>query len=391
MLNDAVITQIKEASNVVDVIEDFGYNLKRKSGDTYTCLCPFHDDRHEGSFMVSQKKNYYRCFSCGAHGSSVDFLMYNQGMKFTDAVKWLGVKYGLLHEDINSSITRPTVTKPHTPPPPLPMLCLPEKMVTDLKVGDKHDNFCDWVRELPWQDDQAARCDKFINNYLVGHGREGHTVFWQVDETGKVRTGKMMLYKTDGHRDKESAGNFNYVHARLLRYGYWDDTKNEVHTCLFGQHMLDFYPNATICIVESEKTALLMAIAYGDPERLLWMACGGKSNLNREKLEPLIQRRRYITLYPDKDGAEDWRNIAAGIGYDKLNVNTMLLNQVWIPEDGPKADFADIIVRRLRTRNNFQTRSPYAKYGAKAQKVEELKEQYPNFKLLVEKFKLKTI
>ena len=391
MLTDDLINKIKDAANVVDVIQDFGFALRKESGDTYTCLCPFHDDRHLGSFKVSEKKNYYRCFSCGAHGSAVDFLIYHQGMHFTDAIKWLGVKYGIITESLVTPI-RPTCAKPHTPPPPLPMQTFDPKLTTDLKVGNRTNTFCDWLRSLPWQDWQRANVDKMINNYLIGSGKEGHTIFWQVDEAGKVRTGKMMLYKPDGHRDKVSPHNFDYIHSCLLRAHYWDNDKAEIRTCFFGQHLLDFFPNATVNIVESEKTALLLAIAYGNPHELLWMACGGKSAINREKLEPFIKRGRFIALYPDKDGAEDWRKIADAIGYDKIVVNTQVMSKTWIPEDGPKADLADIIVRRLTTRNQVQTCKPNEPPKSRnTATIERLRREYPNFNLLMETFKLKAV
>ena len=56
----------------------------------------------------------------------------------------------------------------------------------------------------------------------------------------------------------------------------------------------------TVCIVESEKTALLMAIAYGNSPKQLWIACGGLGMLTRERLKPLIDQGRHIILYPDR-------------------------------------------------------------------------------------------
>jgi hypothetical protein len=382
MIDNMTIQRIKDASNVVDVISDF-HDLKHIGSGSYGCLCPFHDDRHMGNFVVSEAKNYYRCFACGAHGTSIDYLMYGQQMSFTDAIRWLAAKYGIAIEDMDAKSFRlpPTVCKPHTPPPPLPTLELPKDMVTKLKVGDGRDTFCDWLRGLPWTEEEAGRIHRVLNNYLVGHGKDGHTIFWQVDEGGHVRTGKMMLYKPDGHRDKTSHGNFDHVHSRLLRNHYWDDEKAEVQTCLFGQHLLDYYPDATVNIVESEKTALICAIAYGDDKRYLWMASGGKSGLQRAKLEALISRDRYIILYPDKDAADDWRQIASTIGYDRLAVNTAMMDKYWEPQDGPKADFADVITRRLYERKN----------GKPGTMLDLFCQENPQLRVLVDKLQLTPI
>lgn len=404
MIDQFTIQHIKETANVVDVISDF-YELKHESGGTYTCLCPFHDDRHIGSFKVSATKNYYRCFSCGAHGGPVDFLIYHENMSFIEALRWLAVKYGISDEELDKTKTPPTICKAHTPPPPLPMLELPSEMVSKLKVVNTQpkragngDTFCEWLRGLPWNEEERKRVDKVLKNYCVGHGKDGHTVFWQIDEAGKVRTGKMMLYKPDGHRDKESFGNFDFVHSRLKKAGYWSDEEYEVKTCFFGQHLLDFYPDATVNIVESEKTALICAIAYGDMEKHLWMATGGKSGLNAGKFEVFKQRGRFVVLYPDKDGAEDWQEMAKNIGYEKVLVNTSMMAKNWKPEDGPKADFADILTRRLRERAGITSREGLgtvtgdqpkrAENGDTKNIIELLTEQNPAFGLLVEKFDL---
>lgn len=36
-------------------------------------LCPFHDDKHAGSFYVNLNTGHYKCFSCGAKGDVIDF------------------------------------------------------------------------------------------------------------------------------------------------------------------------------------------------------------------------------------------------------------------------------------------------------------------------------
>lgn len=388
MIDNVTIQRIKDASNVVDVISDF-YDLKAEgTGGTFTCLCPFHDDRHVGSFKVSRVKNVYSCFACGAHGGPVDFLMYHEGMKFMDAIRWLAAKYGIECEGVNTETfhVKPTVCKANTPPPPLPMLELPEDLVNKTAVCKaEHDTLREWLHSLPWNDTERARIDKVLNMYLVGHGRDGHSIFWQVDDEGKVRTGKLMLYKPDGHRDKETAGNFSYVHSRLLKCGFWDDTKAEMQSCFFGQHLIEIFPDAVVYVVESEKTALICSIAYGDDAKHVWIASGGKSGLLRDKFAPLIKRNRFIVLIPDKDGQKDWSEICSQIDYDRMIVNTGIVSRHWKPKDGEKADLADILVRRL-----YERRDGVPSDGEKAKKVAELREKYPLFGELVDKLKLTT-
>lgn len=215
----------------------------------------------------------------------------------------------------------------------------------------KHDHLVDWIWSLPWDSSQYARIENSLTNYCIGHSKFGHTIFWQIDEKQRVRTGKMMLYNEDGHRAKNKPYNFDFVHAALFRdkrFPEYNDEKMEAKQCLFGQHLLNAWPNATVNIVESEKTALIMSIAYGNHAADIWMACGGLYNLTREKLTPLIGQGRRIMLYPDKDGIKAWKTKAVEIGYNDIHINTYILDHYWKPEDGEKADIADVVLRMLR-------------------------------------------
>jgi hypothetical protein len=130
-----------------------------------------------------------------------------------------------------------------------------------------------------------------------------------------------------------------------------EEGKCEVKTCLFGLHLLDKYPNAEVHIVESEKTAVTMAVAHGNNYKTVWMACGGKDNIKRERLEPIIKRKRTIILHPDHDGIEMWREAKKALKYDHVSVDAKAVSPpCWKPEDGEKADMADVIVRMLKER-----------------------------------------
>ncbi len=59
-------------SDIVKVISS--YIPLEKKGKNYTCLCPFHDDKSLGNFYVSEDKQIYSCFSCGAHGNVITFV-----------------------------------------------------------------------------------------------------------------------------------------------------------------------------------------------------------------------------------------------------------------------------------------------------------------------------
>lgn len=377
MIDEITIQKIKDAANVVDVIRDF-YTLER-DGQNWTCLCPFHADKHIGSFKVSESKNMFTCYSCGAHGNAVDFLKMHEHMDFISAIKWLGAKYGIEVEGADEYKEKVKHCKPHEPTPPLPMLVMPTEWVKAKQVlATKAKNtLVEWIYSLPWSEEQRKRIPIMLNNYQIGHSpQEGHTIFWQIDEQGRVRTGKMMKYKPDGHRDKESPHNFDFIHALMYRAKKLDPMEAEFCTCYFGQHLLDMAPGATINIVESEKTALICAIAYGGMKKHLWIATGGLNNLNPQKLKPYIERKRQIVLYPDHDGIDQWKEKAKAIKYPHMHVNTDIVTKWWSEEDGQKADIADILIRLLQPKQT---------------ELDLLAKQYPIIKQLQDVFDIELV
>lgn len=92
MIDRATIQKVIDATDIVDVVKEF-VTLK-KSGANYKGLCPFHNEKTP-SFTVSPSKQMCKCFSCGKGGSAITFLMEIEQMSYPEAIKWLGMKYGI--------------------------------------------------------------------------------------------------------------------------------------------------------------------------------------------------------------------------------------------------------------------------------------------------------
>ncbi len=86
------IDEVLARVDIVDVI-DHRTPLTR-AGKEYKARCPFHDERTP-SFTVSQSKQFYHCFGCGAHGSAIRFLMDYAHLEFREAVEELAESVGL--------------------------------------------------------------------------------------------------------------------------------------------------------------------------------------------------------------------------------------------------------------------------------------------------------
>jgi hypothetical protein len=156
-----------------------------------------------------------------------------------------------------------------------------------------------------------------------------------------------MRYLPDGHRDKTVHPGWIYnqdgVRQRLL------PDEHKILKPLFGSHLLSRHPAAMVNIVESEKTAIIMATYYGNHDQQLWLACGGLKHLHLDSMQPLIDQGRTVWLWPDRDGLAEWQQVADKLGSDRVQVYTRFLDTCWTEADGQKADVADIAIRMMTT------------------------------------------
>lgn len=372
-ISEDIIRAVNDAAKIEDVVSDF---VKlRKSGVNYTGICPFHDDKHDGNFIVrpssvSEKRggNTYRCFVCDKKGGPVQFLMDAEHMTFPDAIRYLGKKYCIDVDDVPLDWTPPP---PRPEPPTLPVLEIPREWVK--RTMEIDNTLVGWIPTLGWDSVQRDRISEALWLYCIGGWRDGRTVFWMIDHNGIPRAAKMMRYKADGHRDKTRNPGWIYNQDGCREICRPDE--HEVLKPLFGMHLLNRYKKATVKIVESEKTALLMAIAYGNHAGQVWMACGGLENLNRDKLKPIIEQKRDIILYPDRDGISRWKAKAENLHYDRVTVDCKPVTEWWRPEDGEKADIADVVIRMINNSKTYKT-------------ADEVVKDIPKLKALHDKFNL---
>ncbi len=348
---DEVVKRVIDLARIEDVVGDFV--TLRKAGVNLTGLCPFHDDRTDGNFIVrpssipeARHGNTYRCFVCDHKGGPVQFLMEHERLSFPDAIRWLGKKYNEPVDDIPLNYTQ---QPPRPKPAPLPVLEIPRPYVgRTMQIADEQTIiFIEWFKQLPWDEEQRARLQQTLWMYCVGGWKDGRVVFWQIDHNGIPRAAKLMKYLSDGHRDKQAHPGWIYNQDGCRQQ--LEPDKHEIIKPLFGSHLMNRYPKAVINIVESEKTALVMANYYGDFDSQIWMACGGLKFLQLDSLQPLIDQGRTIWLWPDKDGRDDWQEVCDKLGYDKCRVYTHFFDTCWREEDGDKADVADIAIRMMRT------------------------------------------
>ena len=103
MIPQSFIQDLLQRVDIIGVIEHY-VPLKR-AGANYVACCPFHGEKTP-SFTVSQTKQFYHCFGCGAHGTAVGFVMEYTGAGFVEAVKDLAQGVGMQVPEVHSERPR---------------------------------------------------------------------------------------------------------------------------------------------------------------------------------------------------------------------------------------------------------------------------------------------
>ena len=157
--------------------------------------------------------------------------------------------------------------------------------------------------------------------YNIGTSQAGGAIFWQQDRKGRFRTGKVINYKPDGHRDKEKYTWF--VHKKI---------RNDFNyvQCFFGLHLTTSEKPVALC--ESEKTAVMMSVY--EPE-FTWIASGGSEMLSTIRLAELP---RLDKVFADNGQFVKWEK--ATRNFEGRQMDVTVDNAV---KDGLIEDGSDIL------------------------------------------------
>ncbi len=288
-------------------MKEFRYNLEKYTGPKSRYECPRCNDKHSYTRYIDNETGEYiddkvgRCnheSGCGFHYSPKEYFRDN---KIKPKSKFIYTKQNL--------------TSP-------PTSYLPNNLINDNYSNNHLYNFL-----IKHFDKEAV--NNVLIKYRVGSSYKWpkSTVFYQFDKLMKCRAGKIMQYSPEtGKRIKKPYNRISWLHSSIKDFN--------LKQCLFGEHLVRVNDNTPIGIIESEKTALIMALTQ--PE-YIWLATGGLSNLNKDKVSGLGSRK--IVLFPDKGCADKWNDKVKGTNAQvSYGLEDSTLN---IP-DG--FDWADLII-----------------------------------------------
>ncbi|QXP70734.1 hypothetical protein H0I29_01150 [Polaribacter sp. R2A056_3_33] len=159
----------------------------------------------------------------------------------------------------------------------------------------------------------------------------GATIFWLIDTKNVIRGGKIMLYNCNtGKRVKKPFNHVSWIHKQLKLNNF------VLQQCLFGLHLINSISKSdTICIVESEKTAIIMSIMIPN---FIWLATGSKTGFKEKMLKSIKEFN--VIAYPDKTEYKTWNEKAILLNKQGYNIQcSTMLENLEIEDGGDLIDF----------------------------------------------------
>jgi len=286
-------------------------------------------------FRLEKGSKKYPCPSCGRK-TFVRYVDTNTGDYLPQHIgrcdREVKCQYHNKPDGSNFTDTDNFMSQPIKKPEPVSYI---ERTFLDKSVSlGMHSNFAKWLMTL-FDDDTVS---KLVETYNLGLSKkwDGATVFWQVDTSGNIRTGKVMLYDKTGHRVKEPYSHINWAHSLLGVNNY------NLKQCFFGEHLIAKRPDAPIAIVESEKTAVIASVFI--PE-MIWMATGGKNGCRwSDNTVSNVIKDREVLLFPDLGCHADWKEKAKLLNCKNIVVSDLLEENATDEERRKGLDLADYLV-----------------------------------------------
>lgn len=180
-----------------------------------------------------------------------------------------------------------------------------------------------------------------VERYCIGGDSHGRTIFPNIDQEGRCVGGAVIPYLANGHRDKSKG--ISNLHSELKRKDKTHPTQAD--QVLFGSHLLRHYPSASVGVVESQKSAVILSIIY--PE-IVWVATAGMTNFNERLLAPIYDRN--VVAYPDVNGVKVWTERAKDLPFKNIRVSDW-----WRYAQDEKEDICDVVIRAVQ-----EEKAPYS-------------------------------
>lgn len=284
---------------------DYKYILEPYKGQRTRYNCPGCGKAHQftryietetGQLLGFQVGKCNRENKCGYHYSPSQFFRDNP-----EAVSQTG-------EDWKYSEAWKTT---YQPPKEEPVQYLPWEVLNKTLTAYRVNNFVRFLTSLFGKEKALQLAQKYLLGTSKKYQNNGGkaVIFWQVDKAGNIHQAKVMAYdpKTGKRLKNEGKHYVSFMGKTILK-----NKEANLQQCLFGEHLLSENPDIPVALVESEKTAVVMA---GFLTSVIWLATGGKNGAKwTGKSVYKALEGRTVVIYPDLGAFNEWKEKAKILG-----------------------------------------------------------------------------
>jgi DNA primase len=175
--------------------------LKKKSGSNYFARCPFHSEK-SASFSVSQPKQFFYCFGCGAKGNAIDFLMQHDHLSFPEAIQSLASTTGL-------ELPQSTAGKMAKPDESLPALY---ELAIDV-AAEYYEQMKKSQRAIQYLKDRGVT-GQIAQQFQIGYSPDGWSHI--LDMFGKTDSDRKKLLDVGLIIKKDGGGYYDRFRERIM-------------------------------------------------------------------------------------------------------------------------------------------------------------------------------
>ena len=224
-----------------------------------------------------------------------------------------------------------------------------------VEVASYSNTFFEYLRSFIWfsQDRLTAMMERYpIGATDQGDGSTGHPIFWHINVAHQITNGHIITMDSKTGKVYDNSW-------------YYQDKQP---TCLFGEHLLQDFPDKTVALVKDEMAAAIMS-CFSTP--YLWLATG--KDFATSDLTSLADR--YVIIFPDKGEYNRWIEIAANVTDIRLHVSDVV--------EKAQGDFMNIAQMVLSQQPLCPTQEEVM--------LMKMEEANPNLALLVKAFDLEVV
>lgn len=386
------IDAIKSANNIVDVIGE-RLNLVKK-GKNHAAVCPFHDD-HSPSLSISEEKQIYKCFSCGAYGNVIKFIEDFEHVTFNEALQILADRVGM---KINISKSTKAISNYNKYYDINKIVCtfyknnlLSEKGKQALEYLNKRKIDKEIINEF----DIGLATNSQLNEMLSKKYSKEDLILVDILKEYNGRTIDSFTHRII-FPIKDENGNVVGFSGRIYEKSdeakYYNTRETEIFkksNILYNLHnaLKEIKQKKEIIIVEGYMDAIrLWSIGYKNIVAIMG------TNLTKENINKILKLKCEVVLNLDQDNAGKSATIAIGDELTKKNIKTSVIvfddykdSDEYIKEKGKEAfdisysnklSYIDFKLKHLKSSTNLKDTVETAEYINKAiESINEIKDE----------------